>query len=132
MLCYALSRFLTLKTLRSLPRSNTTVGSISLDRRFEGTVLCANPWSSLWFNELRARMQCCASSALLVCLCLSLSVFVLFRGEVGVWCKSFRPQVWFHKTRFVVCTRESLEFYSVLSLPSLIVLRVGDASQFWT
>ncbi len=72
-------------------------------------------------------------SVVLIGLSLSLSVFVLFRGEVGVWCKSFRPQVWFHKTRFVVCTRdESLEFYSVLSLPSLIVLRLGDASQFWT
>ena len=106
------------------------MGIVSLDRQSSGMVLCANPWSLVWFKSYEY-LQCCTTSA-------SLSWFVsvspsLFSFSRVVGASPFRPQVWHHKMSFVVCIREeSLEFYSVLSLPSLIVLRLGDASQFWT
>ena len=80
-------------------------------------------------------MQCCTSSASVLWF-VSVSPSLFSFSSVVKWvvgASPFRPQVWYHKTSFVVCIREeSLEFYSILSLPSLIVLRRGDASQLWT
>ena len=75
------------------------MGIVSLDRHLSGMVLCANPWSLFGSKSYEHVYSVELVPLALVCLCLSLSVFVLFAVEKWVVGASpFRPQVWYRKT----------------------------------